>query len=210
MYRSKPYKGMSSSSKADLALKKANKALSRTSGIEWKSSTQGATASALLDSGSVNLINDIDQGDSNETRDGDSVVIQNVDCRYFATIHGSATNTSIRAMVVSDNAVNGAVFTLANLLHNATVNDGIVSQINMLFRKRLFIHYDRVHHLSQTGMNNISGKFKKRIKFKTIYDASGNGVADIQDNALFLVLLSNEPTNTPAITFSSRVRFTDM
>ncbi len=172
---------------------------------EFKSIDLAASGTVSTTAGIV-LLNGTAPGDDFDTRDGRQARMKSIQITLTYFINSSATLTFIRIIVFIDKQPNEVTPTAVQLLD---VGD-IVSLRNLDFRKRFVILKDDIVTMSDAGEKLGSWKFYKKIDTKTQYDAGTAGtIADITTNALFLLLVSSEATNTPNVTRVSRVRFID-
>ncbi len=113
-------------------------------------------------------------------------------------------------MVIHDKQTNQAVFTLADLLFDATVADAIFSPPNINNASRFNILYDRLHTMAINGNSaNIARIVHKKLNLKTRYDAAAGDITDLTQDSMALVFIGDQPTNDPAVSFNYRSRFID-
>ncbi len=128
---------------------------------------------------------------------------------YIISQHATAVNTQMRCMIVHDKQTNEAIYTAADLLQDVTVSDSIVAPRNLDFGRRFQVLYDKVHVFSDSGSTNTVKKVYKKLNIKLRFDGSTPSIADLTQSSLSLFLISNEPSNTPLITFFVRLRYVD-
>ncbi len=156
----------------------------------------------------VQLTN-IAQGNTTITRDGAQCTVIGIDFRYFVRINTIAVASIVRVMLVLDRQTNQLVYGIADLMEDSSIRDNIVSPMNLDNNRRFQILYDRVHSLS---INGVRGAFVRKFIKKDIvlrYDASTPAIADLTQNSLSLVHMSDEIANFPVLTTSVRLRFLD-
>lgn len=153
--------------------------------------------------GSVQLINTIAQGDDVNNRQGNSVL-----CKYLRFImngamNGSATNTIIRIIIFCDTANQGVTPSVTDYLTGANTT----SFKNVDNHKRFVTLRDKTYHMSINGVREIADYIYCKTNFHLRY--SGAGSTSVLQNALYLLIISNEATNTPVVTIQSRTAFYD-
>ncbi len=194
---------------ANRALKKATRVKNMVN-VEYKRHDVQLTTTATSSTATINQLTNIAQGDSDLTRDGSDIVIKRIELKYFITQHATASITYVRVMLVQDTQTNEAIYAAADLLEDVTANDAIVSPLLWFKKRRFKVLYDRTHALSDvwkiiTEMHTIN----LGLNMKVVYDASTPSIADVITNSLSFFTISTEATNTPSITFFSRVFFID-
>ncbi len=177
--------------------------------VEFKQHTVKLTAEAIGITTDFNNLCLINQGDTDETRDGSSIRLKSIDLKGFVKLHASATSTMIRIIIVLDKQTNQAQFTYPDLYEDATTGDAIISARNIDNAHRFVVLMDTRISLSASGNSVVPFSFYKKINTIIRYDNTGNVVADLTSNAYSLLLVSDEATNTPAVTLSARLRYID-
>lgn len=157
-------------------------------------------------SGNLVLLNGLTLGDTKYTRDGQSIKMNSILMRWTASLNASATRTTMRVIIFVDKQANAAAPTIANVLDSVST----YSPMNLDYGSRFRIMYDRFLTLDDVNTAFRHGKVFKKLNFHCKYDTSNNGdITDITTNSVYLLLLSNEPTNTPSFAMDCRMRFID-
>ncbi len=178
--------------------------------VEFKEVNTQRTATALSTSIAISHVSGIAQGDTKIARGGNKVRFKSLHWRGFITMNASATTTMVRLMIILDKQVNGAVFTIGDLLEDATAGDAIISPRDIDNQNRFTVLSDKTYKLTDNGGNQlVQFNVYKKINLPVRYDGTTANVGDLTSNGLFLVSFSNEATNTPAITDFFRIRFID-
>ncbi len=152
------------------------------------------------------LANGTQTGDDVTNRTGRSVKFENVDLRFILTNNATAVNTFTRVMIIQDTQPNAAIFAIGDLITATTV----VAPYNTNNQYRFVIVFDEVYCLSTAGPSNISQVIRRAINFHTEYNSNNAGtVADITTNSLYLVVFSDQATNTPTFQGNIRAWFVD-
>lgn len=155
--------------------------------------------------GQVVLLSGLAQGNSDITRNGNSVLGKDIQCKFVLTKNASASQTICRLIWICDKECDGANPTLANILVGTVP---AVGMLNKDFTKRFVVLKDTMHCLDA---NNQIVEDKLYIKYPIhmYYDGSTAAVSDCKENQVFLLMVSNEATNTPTLTAHSRINFYD-
>ncbi len=196
-------------SDAAKALKIAQ-SMKRIINVEIKNFDVSQSSTAITVTPVIVQLTNIAQGDTTSTRDGAQLRTVSLSFNYTLVQNASASISSVRLMLVHDRQTNQAIYAIGDLLDVVTIPSIFVSPRNLDNLKRFHVLYD-VHHLLQENSNNAGFNRKKHFKKNMIvrYDASTPSIADLTYNSLSLVLVGSEATNTPAITFITRLRFVD-
>lgn len=174
--------------------------------VEYKSKDV-AVSETPNTTGTVIYLNDIAGNDSLAGRDGLQVRLKSLQMRLTSEVNVSDVDTFVRIMVVIDKQPQGALPSITDILESTS----ITSVRNLSFRKRFVILKDTVQKLRSGAVsNNIQFmRLYKRLDMKSIYNSTGSGISNIESNGLFLVLFSDEATNPPTISGTTRVRYLD-
>lgn len=185
---------------ANTALKGV-KLLSGMLNVEYKRLDNAASVSPDT-SGSIINLTHIAQGDGDQNRDGNQVEGKSIRSKFYIQKNSSATTTIVRIIWFIDNkSVSGSTPAVTDVLETATPQ----SMPNFENRRRFSILADRVYNLGDITMTH-SEYFKKvnmKVTFADNTSTSGN------DNQLYCLHLSNEPTNKPTLLITHRFRYID-
>lgn len=153
-------------------------------------------------SGSTAKLFDPAQGTSVSNRGGDSVKLANLTFRAIMNKSGSATNTNLRVIVFRGNRENGTTPSVSALLQTTSV----ISPKNHDNRFDTKILFDRVFQMNDgaTTMRqlNLNIKLGTHVNFSS-------GTTSIEDGGIYILLLSDQSTNTPQIKYYSRITYVD-
>lgn len=190
---------------------KVYKLIKKTSPKETKHMTFQRNNTAISTSGILQdlFIMSAGQGITTNSRIGDQITTSSIIGSYHIAINASATATVVRVMLVYDNKPVGAQFSLAELLHDATVLDNLHSTVNHSFRKRFWVLYDKLHFLNISGNQIASGRFYFRKRYNVVYTGAVGDITDLDEANLCMVCIGSEASNTPQITSFVQVRYTD-
>ena len=161
-------------------------------------------STSLSSSPGVTHLTNIQQGSGQGQRDGTSLKLTSLFVQGQMVMNASATSTLIRLVWVIDNQQVGDttpnytdIYEAANTL--APLNKNTLGRFTVLKDMRI--------PFSPNGTTNKVFEFYMPLNHHVRYN--GTASTDIQKGGLYLVTISNEPTNTPTIDIRNRVRFVD-
>jgi hypothetical protein len=182
---------------------------------EMKFVDVGNAAYVLDTTGTVTLLNGIAEGDDYSNRNSRSAIVHSVAVRGYAQ-PTTATGVPIkfRIMLVWDNAADGVIATIAQILAAANVNAFPLVD----YEKRFTILYDHTDVLgpySLTATQSVAWKnidnIEALVKLNAPMQFNGTGatIASIQNGALLMVTLGSVAAGATAgiATIATRVRF---
>lgn len=181
----------------------AKKALSLIN-VEFKKVDATGNVNVTSGSGQLILLNGLTKGDDYDNRDGRRIRMKSVELSLISLINASATDTVVKWFIVLDKQPNVSAPVLGDIF-----DSGLHAIRNLDNRSRFLILKKGVHNLN-SNYPEKSTKCYRRLDIRTTYDASNVGdITDITTNSLYLVLASDEATNTPNVKYYSRIRFID-
>lgn len=197
-------------------LEKANKALQLASKVyrfvntEIKFHDVTTSATAIPNTGTINGLSAVPQGDGQSSRDGDSMKPLHLTVRgYLVSNQANAYPQIVRVIVFRGKQENGVGFSATDILETASV----LSPKNYTDRFRTKILYDQTFHLNQPGLTaaaygEISRPFNINMKIigHTNFTATSTS---IEDGGLYILYLSNNVTNLPTMDYYSRLTYVD-
>ncbi|WP_445775568.1 hypothetical protein [Shewanella sp.] len=152
-------------------------------------------------------LNQVAQGDTEITRDGEQIKAVSLYIKAVLTINAAATASQIRVIIFkAPMLVTATTPTPADLLEAVTV----ISPLNRNVYKKYRIMYDKTFTLDSNGVQSRTIKyFKKFVNLKLRYQGGGALITDMRENALFCLVIGSEAVNEPTINIYSRIRFID-
>lgn len=141
----------------------------------------------------------VDQGQS---RDGDQVRVKALQFNGTLTLHASATNTVARLSIVMDKMALATPPAIGDIYESAST----VALHNMANRNRFVVIWSRQLTISP-DKPAVFFKCYKRMSTKLQY--AGDTTDQPQNICFYVVMSSNEATNTPSVTAQARLRFID-
>lgn len=168
----------------------------------------GTTGERFLSAGSLLLLNGCSTGDGYTNRDGRSIRIKSVDIKVNIFAGGGGTTPEInRILIFIDKDPNASQAGITDVLSTNSPD----SPRNLDFRKRFVILKDKRFVVVPNQSNEaVIWKYYKKLNMHTIFNAdTGATISAIQSNALYMMIISDQPTGGAYLYGSSRVRFID-
>lgn len=195
--------------KSSFAIRKANEALqvaratNKLLNVEYKNHDVNISTPPSS-GGYVSSLCNVPQGDGGEARDGRSVKCTSIQLRAGYALNGAASATSVRTILVVDMQNQGTDPNVTDILDTAST----VSNLNIAsFPGRFKVIYDRTSTISVTGAQRTEFKHYKKLNFHLKFEGAAGST--VTKNPLYLLLISNEATNTPSVNVHTRLRFLD-
>lgn len=154
------------------------------------------------------FLNGLAIGDDESERTGRQVKFESVYIRLWSQIHPSAFGTFVRVVLIIDQQPQAGAFGPGNFLQSPGVYPWL-SPLRADNGHRYRVLYDEEITLDPNGHNTQYTSTFKELELKSRYDGTTAVQADISSNAIYLVIISNEPTNLPAVQGFARVRYVD-
>lgn len=150
--------------------------------------------------GDLTVLNPIPQGDTDSTRDGDSVKLQNLTIR--GRFLGSGTSDQVRVIIFHDKA--NSISTPSDYIGIGNTA-AVLNPKNYDNRFLTKVLYDRTHMIQTT---NQQAQFEKviRLNFHTQFS---NGTTTVVSGALKMIVLGTPATATTGFNMVSRLTYTD-
>lgn len=177
--------------------------------VEYKNHDVVATSASRATGPTIINCTSIAQGDTEFTRDGAQCKITSLNFKYHIEAHASAAETLVRVMVILDKQTNQAQYQPLDVLSDDTVNDSIVAPRNRDNLARFTILYDKVHAYSSAGRTVSYHKFYKKLQTQIRFDNPAANINSNVVNSISIMVMSNQPTNSPLMTHNLRLLFVD-
>lgn len=173
-------------------------------------------------SGSVQALTLVTSGTAANQRTGQSILATSLSIRGFVDVNdASTTNQTVRIIVFQDPTM--AALTAAPAVGDVLEASGsayvTMSPYTMQFPQRYKIWYDKCFDVEPLGTGQGRRSFKKLIKFRQdankrmqkhmFWDETGDAQTDTRGGQVYILVCSDQASNTPAVRYYSRLRFTD-
>lgn len=157
--------------------------------------------------GSVTLLSGIPTGDDVGQRTGNSILAKSLYLNISATMNSSATTTLVRVIVFMDTLNTGSTPTVSNILSVTGNGYAPLCPINVDSTPRYKILYDKKITFSNTGTRLI--RLTKYLKLQKHIKYTGVNATDVYKNNIYVVYISDQLTNVPAVNLCSRLGYHD-
>lgn len=158
--------------------------------------------------GTVIGLSAVAQGDGSTTRDGDSIKLLKNSLKFALTSNAStAYTTLVRVIIFRGKQENAVGYSLTDILETAD----ILSPKSYTDRFRTKVLSDRTYTVRE---NEASAVYTTQRQYNSNIKLYGHtqfvaGSTSIENGGLYMLLLSNQPTNTPTFAYYNRLTFTD-
>lgn len=153
--------------------------------------------------GEVVPFNEVPQGDTSETRDGNSLKMMSYTMNISCIIDGDAGNvTQVKMAIVLNRYPQDTAPTWADVY----IDQDPRSLIKLENSKRFQILWSKYISLEVDGRTSWVKKLFKKVSYKCKFD--GVNQENIT-NGLYFMYISNEAVNAPNISGKMRIRFVD-
>jgi hypothetical protein len=180
--------------------------------IETKFVDTVSGLAAATQSGVVTCVSQLAQGLTSTDRVGDSIRLQHIEVRGTIIINAAATNTTVRVLVFRDLDGYGTAPTGADVLENVGGTVAPNSPYRFNRRERFSILYDemfQVQSILAQGTSSAAFYYSSAHEGHVKYLAATASAAANGKGSVYVMAISEEPTNTPTYDFYSRILFTD-
>lgn len=162
------------------------------------------TGIAISNTGGLAHLTNIAQTDTDSGRTGNSILLRNLLFRVSITQHASASTTFCRFMLIQDTQqIADTVPSISDVLETvhylSPLKDGSVGRFKVMLNK--------VVSLDSASKKCYVNEFYKKLYLHVRYNGSNN--TDQQKNAIYLILLSSETTNTPTFAYETKLGYHD-
>lgn len=158
---------------------------------------------AIGTTAAVYPLSQIGTGDTYNTREGLSIKCISHLLRLTAVMNVSAEQTFVRLIIFRDEEQRSSTPTGSEVLEVAT---DYLSPINHVNGRRFTIMRDHTINLTKTYNAKLYKNFSK-AQFHVKY--SGVNSTDTKEGNLYLLIITDQSTDTPLIDFDSRLRYVD-
>jgi len=177
--------------------------------IEEKNLETLVSATAFDTNGTVYSISTVAQGTDYTQRVGDSIRMQHIQVRWRVFKNTSATQSMCRVILFRDLDGYGTAPATGDVMQFAGVATAPLSPPDWLNRKRFAIIRDDLVTLNNTGESSVCGTWQVPHNGHILYLGTTAAAASNGKGSVYMLVISDESTNTPTIAFSSRIAFTD-
>jgi len=165
---------------------------------------QGLGNSTISSSGNMLLLNGMAQGDTSSGRTGNSILMRNVHLRLGFTQNAVATSTYYRVMLVLDTQqISDTTPAVTDVLETASPWSPLATASSGRFKIWKSWLFSTDDDKAQTKILQLYKSFRLHTRY------NGSAGTDIQKNGLYLLTISDQATNVPALFYSWKVGYHD-
>lgn len=161
-------------------------------------------------SGILETLSAVAQGDTEITRDGNSIYARYLNIRGSIMRSDSSTQqTNVRLMVILDNSVNPSSSTVSDVLAQSTVGTlyAPYGPLNRdTGRNRFKVLYTSLFAMDATDAVH---PFKLNVEMRHHCKFTGSGSTDYKSGVIYLLCISDEATNGVTARYMSRLTYYD-
>lgn len=143
------------------------------------------------------------QGTTYINRVGLAIKPTTLEWRCNFAMASAATNTALRFIFFRGRSEEGVPFTTGDILIAAAIDQPLV----WLSRDKIKVFYDRTFMLNDNAASG--GLLNRKFNLNGILEFTGNGTG-IETGGIYVLIISSEATNTPAVDWHARTHFTDV
>lgn len=176
--------------------------------VEYKNQDVQISQNPVITPNGAILLNGISQDVSADGRIGTHYTIKTIQFKLKYTLNASATDTIVRTVIFWDKQANGLTPTVSG---NLFVGESVTSLKQPFNAYRYRILYDKNVALCTNGVTETYRQYYKRLTLKVLCNNGTAGdITDIRTGALYILFISDEATNTPTVSGSVRIWYTDV
>jgi len=155
--------------------------------------------------GSVYGLVSCSQGDTDVTRNGDSIKLDRITLKGSININSASAYDYVRIALVCDKENQGTAPGWTDIFEEAQP----LTYLNNKNMSRFVVIKTWLVPLNLAAAYNVIINFSKKLDFHVKYDGNAGTTADYRSNALFLVFNGGDNANKANFTWRTRVSFYD-
>lgn len=155
----------------------------------------------------IQSVNLIAEGSDYNNRTGNSIRARNLYLSLSAVANATAGTNFLRLIVLQDLENQGATPSASSFLES-TGNDIYLSHYKHILGNRFRVLADE-HIVLISGQQAYFKRFVMPIGTDILYQGTSGATGDLYNGALFVALVTDNPTNGPTFAFDSRLTFVD-
>jgi len=156
----------------------------------------------------IQLLSGVDAGTDYFNRDGNSILLKSIYLKANCIMDTTGNTVLVRIIVFVDNDNDGQTPSAAELLVDATSPGNMLSPINVDYSARYTILFDSHVNLSVNGDQSMFIQRFKKLNFHAKY-ITQTGSTGFGKGNIWVLTVSDDNTNQPAIRLYSRISFYD-
>jgi len=160
--------------------------------------------------GAVTCLSQLAQGTTMNTRVGNSVRVQHFTLRARVAVSSAVTTFSVvRVAIIRDMEGQGTAPTCADIFETVGGSQAPRQPLDWLNRKRFAVLYDTFLVVAPASGCAREIYYDIDLAKHVLYRGTTAAAASDGEGSIYIVSLSDEATNTPTVSYSSRMTYTD-
>lgn len=161
------------------------------------------SAQTVTTTGYVNSLQGISQGTGPNERIGDKLQLLSNFFRLAMSVNATATTNFLRVIIFRDKQANlSGAPGVTDVLQTASY----LSPLNNSYSMRFKVYFDKTYAMDAESAGTQVDKIFRKMRFQTEYSTSSTG---IRTNNLCILMISDQATNGPTVSWYNRVKFRD-
>jgi len=145
------------------------------------------------------LLNGCAQGNSGFTRIGRRLLMKSILFRYF---FAPGSSSCFRILVVYDKQTNGALPATTDVVNTTDAH----APLNLINADRFVTVFDKIVDVNDVNMDTLY----RKVNLECLFGGTGSAITDIASGSLFYMVAPISAASGATLSFSCRVRFTDL
>lgn len=174
---------------------------------EVKTYDSTLAAQSLDYNGHIYNLTAIPQGDTEQSRDGNSIFLKSIFIRGLITANTVTENNTVRVIIFRDTMNLGSSPTIGEILESTGSNIATLSPLNHDSHGRFQILWTKFFTFSNNG--NTAQVWKAYLPIRKHVKYTGTLGTDEHKGQIYILLLSNTNVNHPQGNYQARVSFYD-
>lgn len=170
---------------------------------ETKFLDAAANGTTVTTTATVNGIFTLPVGTGDSQRVGNRVWMKSFFLRLAVTPNATAGLNFLRFIVFKDRQCNGSAPAASDLLTSST---NYLSPLLMDNNMRFKILFDRIYTVDSDATGAQVDKVYRKLKFPVEFQDTTSAAIS---NGLFILMISDQATNGPTVSYQSRLKYTD-
>lgn len=193
------------------ALKIANQ-VRKVINVEKKYIDTPISDDSIINVRDIFLLNAMDKGDDHDQREGDSMLMQTLHVKANIFANTTPDTTTFKIAYILDKESKGVLPTATDIWDdNSLAGYELLEHRNRDYSDRFVVLKEWTITLNNTDKNGhyFEDFIKLGVHTKYFKDSNVGTIADISDNALYMVINTNQTSNGGIIRATARLTYTD-
>lgn len=171
--------------------------------------SEATNTTSPSDTGLLVLLNSLAEGDDVGGRTGRQIRMKSLEMRHQYTANSTAIYSRVRCIIFVDKQPSGTAPAATDLL-DTSVFPLITAMRNRANTRRFKVLMDKSWQLVYGTASAIKETHHYiKMNIPVVFKGTSTGISNISSNALYCLLISNQPTNTPGVQTNFRISYRD-